>query len=134
MRRLPPVDPIGLSAVTLAFGMMIVVPFAWVTEGAPPLPDSKTLFYLAVLGLLPTAGANLLRVLVIRSAGPVFMSLTNYQVPIWSVLLSVVVLHPSKPTINANQPSQQANHQCKPTIYAQAVHDANMFILSFIRI
>ncbi len=93
MRKLPPVDPIGLSAVTLAFGMVIVVPFAWATEGAPPLPDNKTLFYLAVLGLLPTAGANLLRVLVIRSAGPVFMSLTNYQVPVWSVLLSVLVLN-----------------------------------------
>jgi len=42
--------------------------------------------------LVPTAGANLLRILTIRSAGPVFMSLTNYQVPLWSVILGIVIL------------------------------------------
>ena len=47
---------------------------------------------LAFLGLIPTAAANMLRVSVIRTAGPVFMSLTNYQVPMWSVLLGVVLL------------------------------------------
>ena len=41
---------------------------------------------------MPTALANLLRVVVIRSAGPVFMSLTNYQVPLWSVALGVAFL------------------------------------------
>lgn len=44
------------------------------------------------LGLVPTAAANMLRVLVIRSAGPVFMSLTNYQVPVWSVLMGAWLL------------------------------------------
>jgi drug/metabolite transporter (DMT)-like permease len=44
------------------------------------------------LGLIPTAAANFLRTLVIRTAGPVFMSLTNYQVPIWSVLLGAILL------------------------------------------
>ncbi len=52
----------------------------------------KTLIILAFLGLVPTAGANLIRVLLIRSAGPVFMSLTNYQVPMWSVILGILVL------------------------------------------
>jgi drug/metabolite transporter (DMT)-like permease len=70
----------------------MVIPTAWAVEGPPPLPAPQTLLILAILGLLPTAGANLLRVLVIRSAGPVFMSLTNYQVPLWSVLLGVLIL------------------------------------------
>ena len=39
-----------------------------------------------------TAAANLLRVLVVRTAGPVFMSLTNYMVPLWSVSLGIVFL------------------------------------------
>ena len=47
---------------------------------------------LAFLGLVPTAFANLLRVLVVRSAGPVFMSLVNYQVPVWSVVLGALIL------------------------------------------
>ncbi|WHZ36862.1 DMT family transporter [Sagittula sp. MA-2] len=92
MRRLPPIDAIGLAAVPLVIGALFVLPLAWVQEGPPPLPQGQTLVVLAVLGLVPTAGANLLRVLVIRSAGPVFMSLTNYQVPLWSVALGVIVL------------------------------------------
>ena len=92
MRRLPPVDPFGLAAMALVFGSMLVIPAAFVVEGPPPLPQGQTLVVLAVLGLVPTAGANLLRVLVIRSAGPVFMSLTNYQVPLWSVGLGVILL------------------------------------------
>ena len=92
MRRLPAIDPIGLAAVPLTMGCLLVVPLAWGLEGPPPLPDTRTLVVLAFLGLVPTAGANLLRVLVIRTAGPVFMSLTNYQVPLWSVTLGALVL------------------------------------------
>jgi len=92
MRLLPPIDPIGLSTVTLLIGAILVVGCAFVVEGVPPAPNASTLGYLAFLGLIPTAGANLLRVLVIRSVGPTFMSLTNYQVPIWSVFLGFVFL------------------------------------------
>ncbi|TCP60704.1 drug/metabolite transporter (DMT)-like permease [Rhodovulum bhavnagarense] len=91
-RRLPPVDPVALAAVLLLVGTAVVVPVAWAAEGPPPLPDTRTLAALAVLGLLPTAGANFLRILVIRSAGPTFMTLTNYQVPVWSVIFGAVVL------------------------------------------
>lgn len=102
MRRLPPVDPIGLAAVPLMVGCALVVPLAFVVEGLPPRPDGQTLAILALLGLVPTAGANLLRVLVIRSVGPVFMSLTNYQVPMWSVILGVVILgEPLRPSLLA---------------------------------
>ena len=92
MRRLPPVDPVGLAAVPLLIGSAVVFPAAVIVEGVPAMPDGRTLLILAALGLIPTAGANLLRVLVIRSAGPVFMSLTNYQVPIWSVVFGILIL------------------------------------------
>ena len=92
MRRLPAVDPVGLSAITLLIGAVFVVSAAIVVEGPPPSPSLWGWFLLALLGLIPTAAANLLRVLVIRSAGPTFMSLTNYQVPLWSVALGVIFL------------------------------------------
>lgn len=97
MRRLPAVDPIGLSTVLLIIAAGLVTPIAWVAEGPPPKPDENTLIVIAFLGLIPTAGASILRVLVIRSAGPVFMSLTNYQVPVWSVVLGVVLLNEPVP-------------------------------------
>ncbi|WGW03348.1 DMT family transporter [Tropicibacter oceani] len=100
MRRLPPVDPIGLAAVPLIIGSAFVIPLAWLQEGPPVMPEGQTLLVIAILGLVPTAGANLLRVLVIRSAGPVFMSLTNYQVPLWSVFLGVLLLNePLRPSL-----------------------------------
>eukprot|EP00919_Chromeraceae_sp_WS-2016_P016529 GHVR01039511.1.p1 GENE.GHVR01039511.1~~GHVR01039511.1.p1 ORF type:complete len:312 (-),score=64.41 GHVR01039511.1:617-1552(-) len=97
MRRLPAVDPIGLASILLIIATGITVPMALVLEGVPPLPDSQTLVVLAFLGLIPTAAANLLRVLVVRSAGPVFMSLVNYQVPLWSVLLGALILSEPMP-------------------------------------
>ncbi len=99
MRRLPPIDPIGLSTMLVVVGTCITIPSAWLVEGPPPLPDTRTLWVIAFLGLVPTAAANVLRVLVVRSAGPVFMSLTNYQVPLWSVLLGVWLL--GEPVPNA---------------------------------
>lgn len=92
MRRLPAVDPIGLATVLLLLGAAIVLPMALIIEGPPPMPSGKTLMILLFLGIVPTAAANLIRVVVIRSAGPVFMSLTNYQVPVWSVVLGAVLL------------------------------------------
>ena len=92
MRRLPAIDAIGLSAVTLIIGAVFVISVALTAEGPPPMLTKQTLIILAFLGLVPTAGANLIRVLLIRSAGPVFMSLTNYQVPMWSFIFGILVL------------------------------------------
>ena len=97
MQRLPKIDPFGLAAVQLVAGSALVIPTAWVVEGPPPLPDSQTVVALAVLGLLPTAAATLLRVTIIRSAGSTFMSLVNYIVPIVSVLLGALVLGEAVP-------------------------------------
>ena len=92
MRRLPSVDPIGLATILMLIGAGIMLPAAFISEGPPPLPGPKIVAVLAFLGLIPTAGAAFLRVYVVRTAGPVFMSLVNYQVPVWSVLLGALVL------------------------------------------
>ncbi|SFS70656.1 EamA-like transporter family protein [Sulfitobacter marinus] len=92
MRRLPQVDAIGLATILLIIASVIIIPTAFLVEGVPPLPSAEILAVLAFLGLIPTAAANFLRVLVVRSAGPVFMSLVNYQVPVWSVCLGALIL------------------------------------------
>ncbi|MGB0426208.1 MAG: DMT family transporter [Paracoccaceae bacterium] len=92
IRRLPPIDPLGLAAIPLIIGAITSLCFALTVEGPPPAISTETLWIILYLGLVPTAGANLLRILTIRSAGPVFMSLTNYQVPLWSVILGIVIL------------------------------------------
>lgn len=97
LRRLPAAHPIGLATLLLMIGAALSIPIAWVVEGPPPLPSPYLLAVLAFLGLVPTAGANFLRVLVVRSAGPVFMSLVNYQVPLWSVVLGGLILGEALP-------------------------------------
>jgi len=92
IRRLPPIDPLGLAAIPLIIGAVTSLGFALSVEGPPPAISTNTLWIILYVGLVPTAGANLLRILTIRSAGPVFMSLTNYQVPLWSVILGIVIL------------------------------------------
>lgn len=96
-RRLPAADPVGLAAIFLVIGSFIILPSAWVIEGPPVMPDGETLALVAILGLIPTAAANLLRVIVVREAGPTFMTLTNYQVPVWAVVLGAVFLNEPLP-------------------------------------
>lgn len=97
IRRLPPIDAFGLTFAVLGFGALVVLPAAILTHGAPANPGGVGLALLALLGLVPTAGANLLRILVIRSAGPVFMSLTNYLVPLFAVLFGASFLGDALP-------------------------------------
>lgn len=92
IRRLPPVDPIGLTTLMMASGAVITLPFSVVFEGVPPVPSANALWALLGLGVVSTAAMNLLRVLVIRSAGPTFLTLVNYQVPVWSVVLGAWLL------------------------------------------
>ena len=97
LRRLPAAHPIGLATVLLIVGAGLTIPIAFIIEGPPPVPSPHILGVLVFLGLVPTAGANFLRVLVVRSAGPVFMSLVNYQVPAWSVILGAIFLGEALP-------------------------------------
>lgn len=92
LRRLPAVDPVNLSGVLLLIGAFAVLPNALITEGWPPAISAETWFWIALLGLIPTAAANVLRVTVIRQAGPVFLSIVNYIVPVVSVVMGWLIL------------------------------------------
>ena len=91
-RRCPPMDPLPLAAITLALGSLILIPAMLLIEGVPGTSSPRVLLALVALGVVPTALAALLRVQVIRSAGPSFMTLVNYQVPVWSIVFGAVFL------------------------------------------
>ena len=96
-RRCPPVDPMGLAAATLIVGAVVLVPAMLVVEGVPHWAGTIPGGAIILLGLVPTALAALLRVSVIRSAGSSFMTLTNYQVPLWSLAFGTLVLGEALP-------------------------------------
>lgn len=97
IRRIPPINPTALTTIMMATGALITLPFSIAAEGLPPVPSLKPLLAMIFLGVVSTAAMNQLRVLVIRSAGPTFMTLVNYQVPVWSVVLGGLVLGEALP-------------------------------------
>lgn len=91
-RRCPPIDPITMAALLLTVGSIALIPAMLVFEGVPTIGDARATVAILVLGFIPTALAALIRVVTIRSAGAIFMTLVNYQVPLWSMVFGVLVL------------------------------------------
>jgi drug/metabolite transporter (DMT)-like permease len=96
-RRAPKMAPIAFAAASLLAAALVLTPIALIIDGIPtqfPPTATTALLYAA---LMPTALAAVIRVRVITTAGSVFMSLTSYQVPIWSVILGVSFMGESLP-------------------------------------
>lgn len=96
-RRCPPIDPVALAALSLMVGAVLLLPVMLLTEGIPQWQGTRPGLAIIALGLLPTAFATLLRVSIIRSAGSVFLTLVNYQVPIWSMVFGAWILSEALP-------------------------------------
>lgn len=100
IRNCPPVDPLAIGALSLLVGSAVLIPVMLVTEGVPTWEGIRPGLAILVLGFLPTAFATALRILIIRSAGAVFMTLVNYQVPLWSLAYGVLLLgEPTPPSL-----------------------------------
>jgi len=96
--RLAPSGPfLSFAAAGLLLASCLIVPVALAVEGVPDRPDLPALLGVLYLGVFPTALATFILVYVIQSAGPSFMSLVNYQVPVWAVLIGMVVLNETLP-------------------------------------
>ncbi|MEL6647589.1 MAG: DMT family transporter [Pseudomonadota bacterium] len=91
-RLSPQTDLLQLAAATLLVAALLFTPYALWSEGWPAWPDGRSLWALVYLGLLPTGIAQIILIQVIKDAGPVFMGLVNYMVPIWSVIFGITVL------------------------------------------
>lgn len=92
IRRAPPIPPMVFTAGMLTTAALILTPLALMVEGLPEIASGRATWAMLYVGLVPTGLAFLLRVVLIQSAGPVFMSLVAYIVPLWAVLLGVFFL------------------------------------------
>ncbi|WP_342070545.1 DMT family transporter [Yoonia algicola] len=91
-RRCPPIDPLTMAALLLTVGSVALIPAMLIVEGVPAIGDARPTVAIIFLGFIPTALAALIRVATIRSAGAIFMTLVNYQVPLWSMIFGALVL------------------------------------------
>ncbi len=98
-RLAPKGEAMAFSAAALIVGALIALPVAYFTEGLPTAtPTMPALLGMLYLGILPTALATIMLVFIVKTAGPPFLSLVNYQVPIWAVIIGMVVLNEALPS------------------------------------
>ena len=97
-RLCPPVSIMVYSTGGLVIGTLFLLPIALLIEGVPQWPETTALIATIYLGLFPTALATILLVGIINSAGPTFMSMVNYQVPLWAIAFGIIFLGEKVPT------------------------------------
>ena len=86
-------DVIVASAGIIAVAAVVSVPVALVIDQPWRLaPDMGALLILAWIGIGPTAIATLVHLKLIGSAGPTFMSLINYCIPVVATFFGVMLL------------------------------------------
>ena len=93
----PPVSTVSYASCGLMLASFMLIPIALWFEGLPKSPDGLAIIGVVYLALFPTAIATILLTVLIRRAGPSFLSLVNYQVPIWAVVIGVAVLGETLP-------------------------------------
>jgi drug/metabolite transporter (DMT)-like permease len=96
-RLSPPVNTTSFAAGGLLAASVLILPVAVVTSGIPASISTTSLTGVIFLALLPTGVATILLTMLIQRAGPPFLSLVNYQVPVWAVLIGAVILSETIP-------------------------------------
>ncbi|WP_293452602.1 EamA family transporter [Planktotalea sp.] len=96
-RRAPKMPPIALASGTMTAAALIIVPFALLTEEFPTDFTIRPSIALLYAALLPTALGAIIRVRVITTAGSLFMNITSYMVPVWSVIFGITLMGESLP-------------------------------------
>jgi len=91
-RRSPKVPALIFSCGALSVAALVLIPLALIFEGVPKNVPSHAVWAIIYAALFPTALAAYWRVLIIRSAGSIFMSLVAYLVPAFSVVFGVLIL------------------------------------------
>jgi drug/metabolite transporter (DMT)-like permease len=93
VRRMLKGDVMVASAAIIAIAAVISVPVALVIDRPWHLAPSHSSLYAVIwIGIGPTAIATLAYLKLIGSAGPTFMSLVNYCIPVVAVFLGVALL------------------------------------------
>ena len=82
-----------MAALLLTIGAAALIPAMLLIEGPPSLSSPRPTIAIIALGIVPPALAALIRGATIRSAGAVFMTLVNYQVPLWAMLFGAWILN-----------------------------------------
>lgn len=86
-------DVMVASAAIIAVAALVSVPIALVVDQPWRLaPDTAAIVILTWIGIGPTAIATLVHLKLIASAGPTFMSLINYCIPVVALFIGITLM------------------------------------------
>lgn len=89
----PRTHALSFSASAMTLAALIIVPTALIVERPFEAEVSAaSIAAVIALGLFPTALAMVILVKVLETAGPPFLSLVNYQVPVWAMVIGATFL------------------------------------------
>ncbi len=92
-RRLATLDPLVSATTVMWVTCAIMVPVAlWVDRPWNLAPSAESIASVVWLGLFATALATILYFRVIQTAGPTFLSLINYMIPVVALTAGAIVL------------------------------------------
>ncbi len=99
LKRAEAPDALGFSVVILTIAAAVAIPLGLMTADTEVTSASwLTLGAILSLGVGSTALAQVMMLKIIHLAGPSFLSLVNYQVPLWAVVFGVVFLGEALPS------------------------------------
>lgn len=90
-RAAPEMSPLVFSAGFLSFGALFSLPLLADVEFAALQPSTASIISVVALAVGPSAVASLLYPIIVRRAGPTFLSLTGYVIPIISSIIGFVL-------------------------------------------
>jgi drug/metabolite transporter (DMT)-like permease len=94
----PRTHPVVFGAITVSIAALMLMPIALLVETPWRLAwHWDGVGAVIFLGVFPTALAMVLLYEIIVRAGPSFLSLVNYQVPVWAVIFGVIFLGEQPP-------------------------------------
>ena len=91
-RTAPPAGMVAYSAAALLIAAALIAPMSVAVSGLPDPQGLAPVLAVGYLAVFPTAIATLIMVTIIRRAGSSFLSLVNYQVPLWAVVFGATLL------------------------------------------
>jgi drug/metabolite transporter (DMT)-like permease len=92
-RLAPERDALVAAASVLLLGTLFMLPFSATVPGMVGLElHPQAVAAVALLGVFSTALATVMYFKLMRIAGPSFVSLINYLIPLWAVALGVILL------------------------------------------
>ena len=92
-KMMPNISPFQKGAGSFLCGAIIAIPVAFLFGGGFPVGvSSRSLAAISTMGMLATAISGVVMFNLIHRAGPSFLSLTNYLIPLYVLLLGITVL------------------------------------------